>query len=70
MRTLIGFLTSGDERLPGNYGLYDQLQVLLWVRRNGALFGGDTSAVTIFGSSAGAASVGILFLSPLAKGEK
>ncbi len=52
----------------GNYGLYDQLQVLRWVKNNIAVFGGDASNVTLFGQSAGAGSVQALVSSPLSKG--
>ncbi|WP_409976622.1 carboxylesterase/lipase family protein [Xanthomonas graminis] len=52
----------------GNYALLDQIAALRWVRDNIARFGGDPAQVTIFGQSAGAQDVGLLQLSPLAKG--
>ncbi|KAM3611809.1 uncharacterized protein V6R79_024463 [Siganus canaliculatus] len=54
---VMGFLSSGDARLPGNYGLWDQHAALSWVRRNIEAFGGNPDNITIFGQSAGAASV-------------
>ena len=52
----------------GNYGIYDQLAALAWVRENIAAFGGDPDKITIFGQSAGAMSVQALVSSPLTKG--
>nr|XP_008521877.1 PREDICTED: liver carboxylesterase-like [Equus przewalskii] len=62
-----GFLSTGDEHSRGNWGHLDQLAALRWVQENIANFGGDPGSVTIFGQSAGGASVSVLVLSPLAK---
>jgi para-nitrobenzyl esterase len=51
-----------------NFGLLDQVTALEWVRDEIAAFGGDRDNVTIFGESAGAASVAMLMASPVAAG--
>lgn len=58
---------SGRGR-SGNYGLLDQIAALRWIKQAIPAFGGDSGNVTIFGQSAGSASVGLLVASPLAKG--
>ncbi len=52
----------------GNYGLYDQLTAIEWVKHNIEAFGGDPDNITIMGQSAGAMSVQQHCLSPLSEG--
>lgn len=63
-----GFLALGTADAPGNAGLKDQALALRWTHDNIRAFGGDPEAVTIYGESAGGASVHHLALSPLCKG--
>ncbi|KAM4734643.1 fatty acyl-CoA hydrolase precursor, medium chain [Anableps anableps] len=65
---VLGFLSSGDEHVPGNFGLLDQIQALRWVKEHIHSFGGNPDLVTIFGESAGGVSVSLLLLSPLSDG--
>uniref|UniRef100_A0A8C7X5Y2 Carboxylic ester hydrolase n=1 Tax=Oryzias sinensis TaxID=183150 RepID=A0A8C7X5Y2_9TELE len=64
----LGFLSTGDSELPGNYGLWDQQAAIAWVHRNIRAFGGDPSNITVFGESAGGASVNFQILTPHNKG--
>ncbi|XP_043683852.1 venom carboxylesterase-6-like [Vespula pensylvanica] len=64
----LGFLSTEDLVSPGNQGLKDQVQVLRWINENIAAFGGDPNRVTIFGESAGGASVHYHMTSNLSKG--
>ncbi|XP_014273010.1 esterase FE4 [Halyomorpha halys] len=64
----LGFFSTGDEAVPGNNGMKDQVLALKWIQQNIAAFGGDPNSVTLAGLSAGAASVHYHVLSPLSKG--
>jgi para-nitrobenzyl esterase len=66
---ILGFLA--DQALgahSGDYGLQDQQFALRWVKQNIAAFGGNPNNVTIFGESAGGASVCDQVASPAANG--
>ena len=70
----IGFLAhpalsaESEHSASSNYGLLDQLRALEWVQGNIAQFGGNPGCVTIFGLSAGSASVNVLMASPRSTG--
>ena len=65
-----GFLNlhALDDRFDVNNGLYDQIAALRFVKENIAAFGGDPNNITLFGQSAGGASVLALMTMPEAKG--
>lgn len=71
---VFGFFASeelaaeSENHTTGNYGLLDQIKALEWVQNNIRFFGGDPDNVTVAGESAGAACVGALCTSPLARG--
>lgn len=65
----LGYLALSDGKTNGNFGLGDQINALNWVREHIDNFGGDPDRITVFGQSAGAASVRALLASPKATGK-
>ena len=68
----LGFIAMKElkdiDNHTGNYGLFDQLAAMTWVKNNISSFGGDPNNITIMGQSAGAMSVLKHCISPLTDG--
>ncbi|KAF9283523.1 hypothetical protein BGZ68_005310 [Mortierella alpina] len=56
--------SNNSERSVGNWGLLDQKMALEWVRDHISALGGDPQDVTVFGESAGAASIAYHLATP------
>jgi acetyl esterase/lipase len=63
----LGFLAIGNTTATGNYGIQDANTALTWIMEHIEDFGGDKDRITVFGQSAGAASVRALLASPQAR---
>lgn len=61
-------LAENGHNSSGNYGVLDHLEVLKWVQKNIANFGGDPDRVTIMGQSFGSSQVYHAVNSPLFEG--
>lgn len=59
---------KGENEAGGNYGLWDQLEAIIWVKENIGSFGGDSENITVFGQSAGAMSLQTLAVTDKAEG--
>ncbi|GFR94486.1 carboxylic ester hydrolase [Elysia marginata] len=65
----LGFLSTQDDVIPGNFGLLDVALALEFVKEIISSFRGDPKDVTMFGASAGSAIVTEMALSPLTRGK-
>ncbi len=68
---VFGFLSHPDIEDDGaqaNFGLWDQVAALEWIRDNISRFGGDPNRVTLFGESAGSQDIMALMASERAAG--
>lgn len=64
---VFGFFHGNQTDAPGNIAIWDQAMALTWVKENIRAFGGDPNRITLFGQSAGSASVGMHITSPLTR---
>ncbi|XP_045502695.1 esterase E4-like [Colias croceus] len=58
-----GFVCLGNEEIPGNAALKDQVAALRWIKENIRKFGGDPNKITLAGFSVGATMAEVLALS-------
>jgi neuroligin len=61
---VLGYMATADNSSAGNYGLADQIAALQWVRDHIENFNGDPQMITLWGTGSGAASAGLLAVSP------
>lgn len=61
---VLGYMATADNSSAGNYGLADQLIAIQWVREHIENFNGDPQSITLWGTGSGAASAGLIAMSP------
>lgn len=61
---VLGYMATADNSSAGNYGLADQVAAINWVKEHIENFNGDPQSITLWGTGTGAASAGLLAMSP------
>ncbi|XP_058801799.1 uncharacterized protein LOC131670313 [Phymastichus coffea] len=62
---ILGFLRPGTkDNTPSNFGLWDQIAALDWLKQNIGHFGGDPERITLLGHGTGAVFAHLLMLFP------
>ena len=64
---MLGFFTTFTDEFPPNRGMLDQVEAIKFVREEIGNFGGNPYQITLFGESAGSASVAAHTYSPLSQ---
>ncbi|XP_013418777.2 uncharacterized protein LOC106179609 isoform X1 [Lingula anatina] len=64
---MLGFMSTGDDTLKGNLGLYDMVAATKWIKENIASFGGNPDKITLFGTGSAGLAVLNMMVSPMAK---
>ncbi|XP_030846675.1 uncharacterized protein LOC105446116 [Strongylocentrotus purpuratus] len=64
----LGFLSTGDDAAPGNYGIIDVVTALQWIQTYISSFGGDAGSVTALGMGSGAQIAHLISLNKLNNG--
>lgn len=64
---VLGYMATADNSSAGNFGLADQLAAIQWCRDHIENFNGDPQLITLWGTGSGAASAGLLAISPRSK---
>jgi juvenile-hormone esterase len=59
-----GFMSTGSDLMPGNFGFKDQALAIKWVAKNIEHFGGNPKRITLFGVSSGGDSCHFHLFSP------
>lgn len=63
----LGFLCLDEKQAKGNYGVWDCVEALKFVKENAQAFNGNPNMITVSGQSAGSCLSDLLSLSPVSR---